>query len=50
MLKYDRINISEGIDINKRNTSKKNMILVIIGTLKILDLSMNLIFAMIAVV
>ena len=50
MLKYDRINISEGIDINKRNTSKKNMILVIIGTLKILDLSMNLIFAMVAMV
>ena len=30
MLEYDRIDISGGIDINKRNTSK-NVIFVIIG-------------------
>ena len=42
MLVYDRIDISEGIDFNK---TKKNMIFVIIGILKILVLNMNDIFA-----
>ena len=32
MLEYDRINISEGIDINKTNASKKCDI-VVIGTI-----------------
>ena len=41
MLEYDRIDISEGIDINKTNASKD-------CTLKILILNMNHIFAMVA--
>ena len=46
MLKYNRIDISEGIDINKKNY-QKNVIFVTIGILKILVLNMNLTFAMV---
>ena len=49
MLEYDRIDISEGIDVNKTNASK-NVIFVIIGILKILVLSMNHIFAMVVMI
>ena len=49
MLQYDRIDISEGIDINKTNASK-NVIFVIIGILKILVLSANHIVAMAVVI
>ena len=48
MLEHDRIDVSERIDINKTNASK-NVIFVIVGTLKILVLNMNGIFAMIAI-
>ena len=48
MLEYDRIDISEGIDVNKTNLSKyqKDVIFVAIGILKILVLNMKNIFAM----
>ena len=49
MLEYGRIDISEGIDINKQ-TRQKNVKFVIIGTLKILVLNMNHIFVMIVMV
>ena len=49
MLEYYRIDISEGIDVNKTN-DQKNVIFVIIGTLKILVLNMNYIFAMVAMI
>ena len=42
MLEYERIDISEGIDINKTNLSKE----CDIDILKILVLNMNLIFVM----
>ena len=45
MLEYERIDISEGIDVNKTNLSK-NVIFITIGILKILVLNMNLIFVM----
>ena len=45
MLEYDRIDTSEGIDVNKKNY-QKNVIFVIIGILKTLVLNMSLIFAM----
>ena len=48
MVEHDRIDVSERIDINKTNASK-NVIFVIVGTLKILVLNMNRIFAMIAI-
>ena len=48
MLEYDRIDISEGIDIKKANAS--NAKFVIIGTLKILVLNMNHIFVMVVIV
>ena len=48
MLEHDRIDVSERIDINKTNASK-NVIFIIVGTLKILVLNMNHIFAMIAI-
>ena len=48
MLEHDRMDVSERIDINKTNSSK-NVIFVIVGTLKILVLNMNRIFAMIAI-
>ena len=43
MLQYEKINISEGIDINKTSTSK-NVCFVINGTLKMLDLNLNYMF------
>ena len=45
MLEYDRIDISEGVDVNKKNLSK-DWIFLIIGILKMLVLSMNHIFVM----
>ena len=45
MLEYDRIDISEGTDVNKTNASK-NLIFVTIGILKILVLNMSHVFAM----
>ena len=42
MIEYERIDISEGIDINKTNLSKE----CDIDILKILVLNMNLIFVM----
>ena len=49
MLEYDRIDISEGIDVNKQ-VYWKNVIFVTIGMLKILVLSMNRIFAMVVTI
>ena len=49
MLKYDRIDISEGIDVNKTNLSKECDICHY-WYLKILVLSMNHIFAMAATI
>ena len=45
MLEYERIDISEGIDVNKTNLLK-NVIFVIIGMLKMLVLTMKIIFVM----
>ena len=45
MLEYDRIDISEGVDVNKTSLSK-DVIFVTIGILKILVLNMSPIFAM----
>ena len=45
MQECDKIDISEGIDINKK-MYKNSVIFVITGTLKILVLNMNHIFAM----
>ena len=45
MLEYDRIDISEGVDVNKKKLSK-DWIFLIIGILKMLVLSMNHIFVM----
>ena len=45
MLEYNRIDISEGIDIIKQ-TNQKNAKFTIIGILKILILDMNHIFVM----
>ena len=45
MLEYYRIDISEGIGVNKTNASKE-LIFVTIDILKILVLSVNHIFAM----
>ena len=44
MLEYDKIDISEGIDVNKTNLSKECDIL------EILVLSMNHIFAMVVMI
>ena len=49
MLEYDRIDISEGIDVNKQ-MHKKNAIFVIISILKILVLNMSHIFAMVVMI
>ena len=49
MLEYNRVDISEGIDVNKQ-ICQKNVIFVTIGVLKILVLSMNHIFAMVAMI
>ena len=43
MLEYERIDISEGIDVNKRNLSKE---CDVCGILKMLVINMNLIFVM----
>ena len=48
MLEYNRIDISEGIYVNKANW-QKNVIFVTIGILRILVLNMNRIFAMVAI-
>ena len=45
MLEYDRIDVSKGIDINKK-IRLKSLTFVIVGILKILVLNMNHIFAM----
>ena len=50
MLEYDRIDISEGIDVNKTNASKKNVIFVSIGILKILILSVSHIIPMVVMI
>ena len=49
MLEYDRIDISEGVDINKPNASKVCKF-VIISALEILVLNMNHIFGMVVMV
>ena len=49
MLKYDRIDISEEIDINKK-MHQKNVIFAPIGSLKILVLSISQIFSMVVMV
>ena len=49
MLEYNRIHISEGIDVNKTNPSK-NVIFVIFVVLRIFLLSMNHIFAMVVMI
>ena len=49
MLEYDRIDISEGIDVNEQ-VDQKNVIFVTIGILKILVLNMNLIFALVVII
>ena len=43
MLQYEKISISEGINTDK--TSASNLCFVIIGTLKMLDLNLNHMFA-----
>ena len=45
MLEYDRIDISEGIDV-KKQICQKNVIFAIIGILTTLVLSMKSIFVM----
>ena len=49
MLEYERIDISEWIDVNKE-IYQINVVFAIIGILKILVLSMNHIFAMVAMI
>ena len=49
MLEYDRIDISEGIDVNKRSASKECDICHF-GMLKIWVLSMNHIFVMVVMI
>ena len=49
MLEYDRIDVSERINISKQ-MHQKNVKFVIIGTLMILVLNMNHIFAMVVMV
>ena len=52
MLKYDRIDISEGIDKTNliKQMDQKNVKYVIIGILKMLVINMNHIFAMIFII
>ena len=45
MLEYERVDISEGIDVVKQ-IYQKSLIFVITGILKILVLNINLIFVM----
>ena len=49
MLEYNRIDISEGIDVNKK-ICQKNVTFVTISILKTLVLSMNHIFAMVVTI
>ena len=49
MIEYERIDISDGIDVNKTNLSKECDI-VTIGVLKILVLNMSLIFVMVVMI
>ena len=49
MLEYDRIDISEGVDVNKTSLSK-DVIFVTIGILKILVLNMSPIFPMVVMI
>ena len=48
MLEYDKIDILEGIDVYQ--VYQKNVILVTIGILKMLVLSMKIIFVMIVMI
>ena len=41
MLYFDRIDVSEGIDVNKTSASKECVIIVTIGIFKIIVLSSN---------
>ena len=50
MLEYDRLDISEGIDIKKKQMHQKGAKFVNIGTLKMLVSNMNHIFAMVVMV
>ena len=50
MVEYNRIDISGGIDVNKTSESKRNVIFVTIGILKISVLSMNHIFVMVIMI
>ena len=49
MLEYEKIDILEGVDVNKTNLSKECDI-AIIGILKILVLNLNHIFAMVVMI
>ena len=49
MLRYQKINVSEGIDVNKTSESK-NVSFVTIGFLKILDWNLKNMFAMDAMI
>ena len=44
MLRYQKIDISQGIDVNKTDASKKNVKFVTIGFLKVLDLNFKNMF------
>ena len=50
MLEYDGIDISEGLDIKKKQMHQKSVTFVITGTLKILVLNMSRIFAVVVMV
>ena len=50
MYEYDRIDISGGIDIEKKQKYQKSAKFVIIVTLKILILNMNHVFVMVVMV
>ena len=51
MLEYNKIDISEGVDIKKnKQMHQKSAKFVIIGTLKILAFKMNHIFVMVVMV
>ena len=45
MLQYERIDVSEGIDVNKLSSSKECMF-AIIGFLKMLDSNLKSVFVM----
>ena len=47
---YDKIDISEGIDIKKKQMHQKSVKFVTTSTLKILVLNINYIFAMVFMV